>query len=75
MSSSLPLSLLSTQHREEKKTAKVLYSFKAQHDGDLTIKRGQKITIVRSKGAWWDAIGADDKVGRVPANYVQIVEE
>ena len=52
--------------------ALVLMDFNAQLDTDLTIKRGQTITIVSSSGAWW-VCTLNGLTGNVPGNYLQLL--
>lgn len=53
------------------RVATVLYSFTAQHPGDLAIEQGTEITILDASGSWWKA-EYNGVSGKVPANYVQL---
>lgn len=54
------------------RVAKVLHSFQAQHEEDLTIIKGTSITVLDCRGVWWKA-EYNGNVGRIPANYVSLL--
>jgi hypothetical protein len=50
-------------------TCRARFSFEAQLDGDLSIRRGDVITVLSQDGEWWlGELGG--RVGRFPSNYV-----
>jgi hypothetical protein len=49
-----------------------LYDFEAQHAGDLTIKKGDRLKILSKDKGWWKG-ELDGKVGVFPHNYVKLV--
>lgn len=50
-------------------TCRVRFSFEAQLAGDLSVRRGDVITVLSQDGEWWlGELGG--RVGRFPANYV-----
>lgn len=52
------------------KYCKAIYAFNGQQHGDLSIKVGDVIKIIKAKDGWWKGqIG--DRVGMFPLNYVQ----
>jgi len=56
--------------------AKVLYDFTAQQPGDLTIRVGEIITILKTNDSgWW--VGQNDTLesGTFPYNYVETIKE
>ncbi|KAK0387300.1 hypothetical protein NLU13_5613 [Sarocladium strictum] len=56
--------------REEKK-GKMLYSFDASGDGELTVPEGREVVLVEEDdGSGWVKVRANYKEGIVPASYV-----
>ncbi|KAJ9098008.1 hypothetical protein QFC19_006560 [Naganishia cerealis] len=49
-----------------------LYDFEAQQDGDLTIKKGDRVKLLDKGKRWWKG-ELDGKVGLFPHNYVKLV--
>ena len=49
-----------------------LYDFEAQQDGDLTIKKGDRVKLLDKGKGWWKG-ELDGKVGLFPHNYVKLV--
>jgi len=50
--------------------AKVLFSYSAQHPGDLELVVGTIIEVTKSEGGWWEGLYNGSK-GIFPANYVE----
>ncbi|KAI7882371.1 DUF500-domain-containing protein [Lichtheimia hyalospora FSU 10163] len=60
--------------KPQQPTARALYDFTGEQDGDLSFREGEVITIVEksdSQDDWWTGI-AGGKQGIFPANYVQL---
>ncbi|KAJ5067933.1 rho/rac/cdc gtpase-activating protein [Anaeramoeba ignava] len=56
--------------------AKVVYEFQASEKGELTIKVGEIIEVVKSDDSgWWVARGPNKKQGLIPSSYVEIVPD
>jgi len=51
---------------------RALYDFEAQQPTDLGFKRGDIITLISSKGNWWQGT-LDGRTGDFPSNYVQMI--
>ncbi|KAJ3106533.1 hypothetical protein HDU97_006126 [Phlyctochytrium planicorne] len=55
--------------------ATALYDFAGEREGDLSFKRGEKITVTKktdSVNDWWEGKTDAGRVGAFPANYVSI---
>ena len=52
--------------------AVALYSFTAQTDIDLSIKKGDVIEILDAQGSWWTG-RFEGKQGKVPSNYLKLL--
>lgn len=48
-----------------------LYDFTAQHPGDLTLKKGDRIRILSRESQWWKG-ELNGKIGAFPYNYVKV---
>ncbi|KAG6024245.1 hypothetical protein E4U41_001827 [Claviceps citrina] len=56
---------------EEKKKGKMLYSFDANNDGELTVSEGRDVVLLEpDDGSGWVKVRAGYKEGIVPASYV-----
>ena len=53
--------------------AKVLYDFKAQMNGDLNLKEGDKIRLLRKFNNNWVEAYNETELGICPLNYIQIL--
>jgi len=53
---------------------RALYNYVAQEGDELTLRKGDLITIIKEHPDWWEG-ELNGKVGVFPANYVQKVEE
>ncbi|KAJ3268231.1 hypothetical protein HDV01_003250 [Terramyces sp. JEL0728] len=51
--------------------AVVLYDFSPQQDGDLPIKEGQEVWVVKQEGEWFEG-SCDGVKGVFPVSYVQV---
>jgi len=51
-----------------------MYNYTAQDEDELTIKKGDVITIIKEHSEWWEG-ELNGRVGVFPANYVQKVED
>jgi len=49
---------------------KALYNYSAQENDELTLRKGDLITIIKEHPDWWEG-ELNGKVGVFPANYVQ----
>ncbi|XP_063934758.1 rho guanine nucleotide exchange factor 38-like [Zophobas morio] len=66
--------------KEEFQTAVALYDFEAQADSELTIRRGQVVSVVSRYDAdgnsdWWVVCTGDKQAGYVPATYLEVISE
>lgn len=53
-----------------------LSDFKGEQDGDLSFKKGEILTVIKtSEDGWWEAENAAGKKGVVPKTYLKILEE
>jgi len=52
---------------------KALYNYSAQEGDELSLKKGDIITIIKEHPDWWEG-ELNGKVGVFPANYVQKIE-
>ncbi|KAG6004955.1 hypothetical protein E4U21_000578 [Claviceps maximensis] len=58
--------------KEEKKKGKMLYSFDASGDGELTVSEGREVVLMEpDDGSGWVKVRAGYKEGIVPASYVE----
>jgi hypothetical protein len=49
-----------------------MYDYAAQHEDELTLKRGEVFTLVEKRDAdWWVGRTDDGRTGLFPSNYVQ----
>jgi len=53
---------------------KALYNYTAQEGDELTLRKGDIITIIKEHPDWWEG-EINGKVGVFPANYVQKIDE
>ncbi|KAK7744459.1 Protein BZZ1 [Cytospora paraplurivora] len=59
-------------HQEQK--AKMLYTFEAGGDGELTVPEGREVVVVEpDAGTGWIKVRAGFKEGLVPASYVELL--
>ncbi|XP_076307019.1 dynamin-binding protein-like isoform X2 [Tachypleus tridentatus] len=57
------------------KSGRVLYDFIAQEEGDLNLKEGETITILKQLNPhWYQAKKDDGKIGICPSNFIRITE-
>lgn len=53
-----------------------LSDFKSEQDGDLSFKKGEILTVIKtSEDGWWEAENAAGKQGVVPKTLLKIIEE
>ena len=56
---------------EPDQTARVRFSFHAEHPGELTVSSGEDITIVEATDAnWWLVQNSTNQRGLIPASYL-----
>jgi hypothetical protein len=48
----------------------VVYDYIASAPGDLTIHKGEVLTIIEEKPNWWKAQNRAGETGFVPSNYL-----
>jgi len=60
--------------KQKQPQCKAMYNYTAQDDDELTIKKGDVITIIKEHSEWWEG-ELNGRVGVFPANYVQKVED
>lgn len=61
--------------RSNEEFAEVLYDFQPQQDGDLALRRGDKIAILEKMSSdWFKGKDSSNNVGVFPANYVKVLE-
>lgn len=56
--------------------AVVDYDFAAEQEGDLGLRTGQRIEILKkgpTADSWWEGRAADGRVGSFPGNYVRLI--
>lgn len=58
--------------RSYKDLATVLYDYQAQQHDELTISKGQQISIVDKSDPDWFKVSLNGNVGLVPSNYLQL---
>jgi len=54
-------------------TCRALYNYTAQENDELTLRKGDVVTIIKEHPDWWEG-ELNGKVGVFPANYVQKIE-
>ena len=55
---------------------RILYDFSAQLDGDLTVKKGMLVTLLRKLNQdWIEALDDSGKSGIIPLSFVEIIGE
>ena len=61
----------------EKMTVKALYKFKASNNDELSLKKGEIITVTQKEdGGWWEGTSRETgKTGWFPSNYVSEIKE
>ena len=52
-----------------------LYDYNATDNEELTIKKGEKLSILSSDGTWWEVTNDRNITGLVPCNYVKELPE
>ena len=53
-------------------TVVAAFDFEPQEDGELRLRKGDKITVLdKSDANWWKGETADKKVGMFPVPYVK----
>lgn len=59
------------------KMGKVLYSFDAQGDDEVTVKEGENIFIIDSEKSseWWMVRNASGQEGVIPSSYIEVAPE
>ena len=62
-----------TGHLSEK-TAVVLYDYNRRSLKELTLRKGDTITVRNTTGTWWLGKRGDTK-GYIPSNFVKILEK
>ncbi|CAH2355318.1 hypothetical protein CLIB1423_24S00980 [[Candida] railenensis] len=65
-------SLMSRPANESNRMCEAIFSFEAQNEGDLTIKKGDIISLLDTKTYWYKGT-LDGKVGIFPYNYVKFI--
>ncbi|NXE04355.1 LCK kinase, partial [Lophotis ruficrista] len=51
-----------------------LYSYEPKHDGDLGLRKGEKLRVLEESGEWWKAQSlTTGQVGLIPCNFVAMV--
>jgi len=60
--------------KQKQPQCKAMYNYTAQDDDELTIRKGDVITIIKEHSEWWEG-ELNGRVGVFPANYVQKVED
>ena len=61
----------------EKMTVKALFKFKASNNDELSLKKGEIITVTQKEdGGWWEGTSRESgKTGWFPSNYVSETKE
>ena len=52
-----------------------LYDYNATDSEELTIRKGEKLTVLSADGTWWEVTNDRSKTGLVPCNYVKELPE
>ncbi|KAI1418520.1 FCH-domain-containing protein [Hypoxylon sp. FL1857] len=74
--SELPGSSVPPANKAAEKKGKMLYSFEANGEGELTVPEGREVTILEpDDGSGWVKVRAGYKEGIVPASYLEIFPE
>ncbi|KFP72241.1 Proto-oncogene tyrosine-protein kinase LCK, partial [Acanthisitta chloris] len=51
-----------------------LYNYEAKHDGDLGLRKGEKLRVLEENGEWWKAQSlTTGQEGLIPYNFVALV--
>ncbi|XP_064634293.1 dynamin-binding protein-like [Lineus longissimus] len=62
------------QSFETEQYALVLYDYESRNDGELSIRHGETVTILKTLDEHWYEVRDDDgNVGYCPINYVQVI--
>jgi len=56
------------------KKAKVEIDFEAEGEGELSVKKGETLTVLRDAGQGWFYVKSGINDGLVPKDYVSIIE-
>eukprot|EP00276_Gloeochaete_wittrockiana_P005906 CAMPEP_0184667430 /NCGR_PEP_ID=MMETSP0308-20130426/67251_1 /TAXON_ID=38269 /ORGANISM="Gloeochaete witrockiana, Strain SAG 46.84" /LENGTH=549 /DNA_ID=CAMNT_0027112629 /DNA_START=154 /DNA_END=1803 /DNA_ORIENTATION=- len=51
----------------------VLYPYTAADDSELTLKKGDVVTVLAREGGWWTGISPEGRQGIFPGNYVKLL--
>ncbi|KAI5786205.1 hypothetical protein FPQ18DRAFT_349328 [Pyronema domesticum] len=70
-----PASSRPTSSRDGGESGKMLYTFTATGDGEVTVTEGTAITIIEDDGGWMQVRLANGEEGIVPTSYVQKIEK
>lgn len=65
-------SLMNRTESEPSRICQAIFSFEAQNEGDLTIKKGDIISLLDTKTYWYKG-NLDGKIGIFPYNYVKFI--
>jgi len=64
--------------QESKKYAKVLYNYTAAYEDELSLRHNDVVVIVStnsSAGSGWAEARLRGKIGKIPDNYIEFIEE
>lgn len=56
-------------------SVKALYTYKGKRDTELSVKKGEILTLVKKDNADWWRVQQGDQVGFVPANHLKELED
>ena len=75
----VPMNFLQLQHTElaaaESIRCRVMHSFNAENDGDLSLAKGDLVTVThRDDSGWWTGVDAAGNEGVFPMNFVRVEE-
>lgn len=59
-------------HTDNTVKAKVLFEYQAQQEGDLSLRVGEIVTVLKQEGGWWEG-ELNGASGVFPSNYVQLL--
>ena len=76
----VPMNFLQLQHTElaaaESIRCRVMHSFNAENDGDLSLAMGDLVTVThRDDSGWWTGVDNAGREGVFPMNFVRVEAE
>ena len=55
--------------------ARTTYDFDGEQEGDLTVRKGELITLIKKIGHWVEAVNDNGTIGFVPFDYIEKIDD